>query len=529
MAHDISSDGASYLSQMQDFALTYPLHIVAALIVFHLLRNKFQRRLVSIPGPTLAAYTKFWRVYDVWNGQAHQTAIKLHRKHGSLVRIAPNVISVGDYSCIPIIYNIKENYTKSDFYPLQYITWKKKIVMNIFSTQNPDEHRSQKRKIGAAFTQPNLLESEGAIDSCIRLFTKQLDGLVQKGHPIDLGAWLQYFAFDVVGEFTFARKLGFLEQGKDVDGMIKGIEGTLSYVALCGQVPEYHKLLRGNPLLSLLTPAMETYNQVLLFTLKTINERALVKDGELISADTGGRDMLSKWAYVKSSDPSKMDTKDIMVHTSTNVFAGSDTTAIALRAVIYYLCRSPGCMKKVLKELAAAEKAGKLSTILTYKESNTELRYFHAVIKEAMRIHPSVGFLLERHVPPEGAVLCGHFIPGGTIVGINPWVTNRDASIFPDPDLFMPERWLETPEPRLKVMESVVEYNFGAGSRKCIGRNISIIELQKVLPQLFREYKIELSHPEEEWHIKNHWFVQQDGLVCNLTRRTGWDDLDLAS
>jgi hypothetical protein len=80
---------------------------------------------------------------------------------------------------------------------------------------------------------------------------------------------------------------------------------------------------------------METYNQVLLFTLKTINERALVKDGELISADTGGRDMLSKWAYVKSSDPSKMDTKDIMVHTSTNVFAGT-----IYPALLYLLARA---------------------------------------------------------------------------------------------------------------------------------------------------------------------------------------------
>ena len=70
-------------------------------------------------------------------------------------------------------------------------------------------------------------------------------------------------------------------------------------------------------------PAMETWNQVLVFTLKAINGRASIKrDGELIDADSGGRDMLSRWAYVKSSDPLKMNTRDIVVHLSTNVFAG---------------------------------------------------------------------------------------------------------------------------------------------------------------------------------------------------------------
>ena len=47
-------------------------------------------------------------------------------------------------------------------------------------------------------------------------------------------------AFDVVGELTFNRKLGFLDKGTDVDGMMAAIEGMLVYASLCGQVPEMH-------------------------------------------------------------------------------------------------------------------------------------------------------------------------------------------------------------------------------------------------------------------------------------------------
>lgn len=68
-------------------------------------------------------------------------------------------------------------------------------------------------------------------------------------------------------------------------------------------------------------PAMETWNQVVVFTLKAINERTrLNRDGELETEEgRAGDDMLSRWAAVKTSDPDKMSTRDIVVHLSANV------------------------------------------------------------------------------------------------------------------------------------------------------------------------------------------------------------------
>jgi cytochrome P450 len=76
------------------------------------------------------------------------------------------------------------------------------------------------------------------------------------------------------------------------------------------------------------------------------------------------------------------------------------------------------------------------------------------VIKEALRLHPGVAFPLERIVPEGGATLCGKFIPGGTVVGMNAWVLHRDQRVFgSDADVFRPERWLEAEPDRLKLME----------------------------------------------------------------------------
>ena len=143
--------------------ITYPLYTVLTFLVVRLIFNKFQPGLRSIPGPTAAAYTKLWRLYGVWRGKSHLTAIELHRKHGPLVRIAPNHVSVSDPEFIPVIYSTKEDYTKTGFYPIQCISWKKRPEMNLFSTRNPDEHRIAKRKVGAAYSLPNLLQSEAAM------------------------------------------------------------------------------------------------------------------------------------------------------------------------------------------------------------------------------------------------------------------------------------------------------------------------------------------------------------------------------
>lgn len=284
-----------------------------------------------------------------------------------------------------------------------------------------------------------------------------------------------------------------------------------------------HKFLLGNPLFPILMPSMETWNQVLNFTLKAVNSVSLNakldRDGELDAEALDAKgDMLSRWSAVKQKSPEKMNTRDVIVHLSTNVFAGSDTTAIALRAIIDFLIRNPRTMDKLVGEIDAAQKNGKLSDPIQHKEALAHLPYLSVVIKESLRLHPSVGLLLERHVPPEGATICGQHIPGGTIVGINAWVTQHDPAVFEKPEEFIPERWQDADPEKLRQMDQSF-FAFGAGSRSCIGQNISMIEMMKIIPQLLRDFCVTLAHPEKKLKTKNVWFVQQEGLICNLERR----------
>lgn len=298
--------------------------------------------------------------------------------------------------------------------------------------------------------------------------------------------------------------------------MIKDNEEFMAYASVCGQVPEMHKFLLGNPLLLRLMKPMETWNQVVRFTLKAMNGRTSNnRDQGPIKADIEGPDLMSRW--IRSLPD--MNIRELLVHLSTNIFAGSDSTATALRAVIYFLCRHRDCMDRLVSEIDEADRQGGLSSPITYKEATTKMAYLGAVIKEAMRLFPPVGLMYERHVPAEGLQLHDYHIPAGTIVGINPWVTNRSSAFGPDPEKFCPERWLTASESQMKEMENIWELNFGGGSRKCLGRNVSLIEIHKVIPELLRQYRVRLTNPEKEWETSNYWFVQQKGLICSLEKR----------
>lgn len=173
-------------------------------------------------------------------------------------------------------------------------------------------------------------------------------------------------------------------------------------------------------------------------------------------------------------------------------------------------------MQKLQREIDDETTAGRLGDMISDKEARA-LPYLNAVEKEAMRLHSSVGFLLERHVPAAGATICGQHIPGGTIVGINPWVLQHDAEIFPDPHSFRPERWLEADPEHLALMDRSF-FTFGAGSRACIGREISRIEMRKIIPLLVRHFDVSLVN-DETWKVRNVWFTQQTMPKCWLRRR----------
>jgi cytochrome P450 len=216
------------------------------------------------------------------------------------------------------------------------------------------------------------------------------------------------------------------------------------------------------------------------------------RQGFVQSMKTPPRDFVSRFQEAHDKDPEVMTQERVVALTTANMIAGSDTTAISLRSVFYNLIRNPTRLAKLHAELEEVEeRRGKKrsDTLFTWDEVR-ELPYLRAVINESLRTHPAVGLALERIVPAGGLHHGDMDIPAGTNIGCNAWVLHLDEEVWgPNPGDWIPERWIDASSAQKSVMKNSL-FSFGAGARTCTGKNISHLEMYKLVPALLRAFDV---------------------------------------
>lgn len=253
-------------------------------------------------------------------------------------------------------------------------------------------------------------------------------------------------------------------------------------------------------------------------------------------------DMLTKFIDAKNPDGTLCTPMQVTFNSSSVIAAGSDTTALALAATLRYLVANPRCYARVQAEVDEAFENGKLTEPCMYAAA-VKLNYLQACAKEALRLHPPISMSLPRLVPKEGDVIDGRFYPGGTTVSISPFVLHRDPKIWgADANEYRPERWTDGKggEEERKNLERNF-FTFGGGSRICIGKNISLMEVTKALPRLLWHFKFEASArpegwvgrdsdgttgPHIPWYVTSSWFLNAEHLHLDVSLRRPDEDFD---
>jgi cytochrome P450 len=348
--------------------------------------------------------------------------------------------------------------------------------------------------------------------------------------------WLQFYAFDVIGEITYSKRHGFIEHNKDVDGIVAYLSKLFLYVAPIGQIPALDKLFLKNPIYLKLAQwgVIDATFPVARFARTRMAERLPELTGEKSVLPTTAPkvkspDLLSKFLAAREARPEFMTDTLVQTMAVSMAFAGSETTAISLSAVFYFLLKNPHTLARLREEIDESGRKGLFSDLdtglVTWTESQ-KLPYLDACVKEAFRLHPAAGLPLERIVPEPGMEICGHYVKGGTIVGCSAWIIHMNKEIFgEDVEVYRPERWLvdetkdrEKEEQRIKEMNGTM-FQFGMGSRTCIGKNISLLEIYKLVPTMLRRFEIQFKDPRQEWELVNAWFVKQKNFTTMFSMR----------
>lgn len=167
------------------------------------------------------------------------------------------------------------------------------------------------------------------------------------------------------------------------------------------------------------------------------------------------------------------------------LMASMDTSATAIEWILSELIRHPMVMKKLQIELE--EVVGKDRMV---QESDLKnLQYLEMVIKEAFRLHPVAPLLLP-HEAMEDSVVSGFNIPKRSRILVNTWAIGRDPKLWPEPEKFIPERFIES-EIDIKGHDFEL-LPFGSGRRSCPGIQLGLIIVRLIVAQLVHCFDWEL-------------------------------------
>ena len=337
------------------------LYALTLIIITICIRQRYFSPLNSIPGPQLGTIGTFFQVWQVFKGRINQTLIKLHKKHGACVRISYNEVSISHPDATQVL---AAPLHKAPFYSLMAVP--NSSYNSLMSERDPTKYAVMRSNVASAFTLTNVIKNESVIDDVVKLLTQRLGDLSQRAEAFEIGEWLHFLTWDLLGEIMFSNRFGFLDQGRDVGGSIKNNFYLSLYITSMVYIQWLHSLLFGNPVLRWIDfqPTEHTYNTA-------------VENVEKRKAHTDPRpDMMGHWLAQHRKHPTRFTEKNMFSNVTMTVGAGASTVGSALEAFFYLLLKEDS---KYMGRLQAEIDNAHLSDVVTYAEAQ-QLPYLQAVV-----------------------------------------------------------------------------------------------------------------------------------------------------
>ncbi|XP_055372835.1 cytochrome P450 4e2-like [Condylostylus longicornis] len=182
-------------------------------------------------------------------------------------------------------------------------------------------------------------------------------------------------------------------------------------------------------------------------------------------------------------DDRPLTIKEIYDEVATFMFEGHDTTTSSLTFSMHLLSRHQEVQRKAYDEQVLLFGSKDLHKIDPSYQDVQEMKYLELVIKESLRMYPSVPIILRRVTEP--LYLDGKLIPVGTEIAIHIFAMGYSEQNYKNPYKFDPERFLDRNE------TNPFEYvPFSAGPRNCIGQKFAMLEMKSLLSHIIRNFEI---------------------------------------
>ena len=360
------------------------------------------------------------------------------------------------------------------------------------------DHARKRKVLSSAFAQKNLEDWEYKVADKIERLIARFDEHCKSspGVPIDYRAWTNFYTIDTLVDLSLDEQLNCIDRGDDgvtaenLDGSTWEVKfrdclyGTFQgQGGLIWSYDWFHTLKR-------ITNVVSPYYRRLwalsagwgsLCHHLTTSRWERYKEGEVIG------DFFQSLMEDKTGNHQNLEWGEVVAEIALMI-SGSSSTSNTIANIMFQLLENPECLQKLRDEV---DSVLDIDDIVAPNDKVKHLPYLRACIDESLRMYPPISHGLPRETPPEGALIRNEWIAGNTSVSISAFVAHRDPTVFPNPDVYNPERWMG--EEGKQLQQYFIA--FSAGARGCIGRPISYLLTNMLFASLVHRYEMTLPYP----------------------------------
>ncbi|KAI1826293.1 cytochrome P450-like protein [Xylaria intraflava] len=468
-----------------------------AVIVYRLTWHPLAR----YPGPLLGRITDWYIVIHSFLGDRHIRLLELHDTHGSVVRFGPNRLSINTVEGLQKIYGFKANTRQSSSYY--------SVFAHVFSGENllttidAGAYTKKKKVIALALSDGATGPMEEVILKSIRRFTDRLGETDSEceawGPPKNVREWASYLAFDIMGDICFSHSFEMLEH-HDYRYLLDSLQQGVNGLNIGGWMPNLFRFKIGYLLFRKAAKGLKCYEE---FSNQQ-SERRLRLDDQTSKADVYSHMIEANRKAISKGGQALFKKHDLVGESSLLIIAGSDTAAMAITTITFYLLHNPAVYTKLVEEVRSH--FGDVEDIRAGPALNS-CQWLRACIEEGIRMSSPVPGILPHEVVAPGVRIGDDFFPEGVELAVTHYAIHHNETYYPDSFAYKPERWIAQPsgtetkeesEKRLSLAQSAF-CAFSVGPRSCVGKNLAMKEISIALARIIWLYDMRLAPGKEDY------------------------------
>ncbi|KAI3541420.1 cytochrome P450 [Colletotrichum filicis] len=443
--------------------------------------------IAHIPGSKLTAATGWYETYlDVFKGGQFTFQIEeWHRQYGPIVRITPWEVHIADPDFYEVLFNNKTRYSK-----IEKLRYRFGLHLSSFDTIDHAHHHLRRSAISPFFAKQKVAGFSSQMQS---MADKMVDRLAteysDKVKPVNMNEAYAAFVSDAINYYTFAISYNFIDYPDFVTPFTTSIRKLAMSLHMAGHFPWLLTMLQTLPesvtqiLNPLMVPVFRFHNEVKDQIIKVISGQNTSNKG--VQHRTVFHELLQS-----NLPPEELSVERLKHEAASITGAGIDTTKTTLALATFHILDNPSVFKRLREELKTRiPRANEPMPPLHELES---LPFLNAVVQESLRLAFGITQRLSRISPDSPITYRSYVIPPNVPFSMTSYIQHRDPNIFPEPDVFRPERWLENQKTASGKPLSRYLVPFGKGPRMCLGMNFAMAELFIGLATVFRRLDIEL-------------------------------------